>query len=204
MSSTSLPADIISRAKAILLTPAATWPAIAAEPATIGGLYTGYIMILAAIPPAARFIHGVVFGYGASGVSYHPSFFGALTTAIATYLLSLGSTFVMAFIVAGLAPIFQGQSNVLQALKLLAYAGTASWLAGVFHLIPGLGLFGLLGLYSIYLFYTGLPVLMQSPPEKSVLYTLVIFVAVLVVGIVVSLASSLLTGGAGYGRLASG
>ena len=204
MSTTTLPTGIVARAKAILTAPAATWPAIAAEPDSVAGLYTGYIAILAAITPLATFIHGVVFGYGAMGFSYHPSFFSALSTAIVTYLFTLAGTFVMAVIIAALAPTFQGQNNQLQALKLVAYAATASWLAGIFNLLPGLGILALLGLYSLYLFYIGLPVLMQSPPEKSLPYTLVIFVAAIVVGVVVSFTASFLTGGAPYGRMADG
>ena len=38
---------IIARAKAILLTPRTEWAVIAAEPETVGGLYSGYIVIMA-------------------------------------------------------------------------------------------------------------------------------------------------------------
>ena len=41
---------IVGRAKGMLLTPRAEWPVAAAEPDTIGGLFSGYILVLAAIP----------------------------------------------------------------------------------------------------------------------------------------------------------
>ena len=47
---------LIDRVKAILLTPTTEWPVIAAEPETTSGLYTKYIMILAAIGPIAMFL----------------------------------------------------------------------------------------------------------------------------------------------------
>jgi hypothetical protein len=193
-------AGIAARAKAILLSPDTEWPIIAAEPATTGGLYTGYIMILAAIGPIANFLHGVLFGYGAFGFSYHPSFFGALTSAIVSYALTLGGTFLLAVIVAALAPTFQGQNSQIQALKLVAYSGTAGWLASAFNLIPGLGLLSIVGLYGVYLFFRGLPVLMQSPPAKSLPYTIVIFISVLIIGLVVGR----LTWSLGYGGGALG
>ncbi len=200
-------AGIVARAKAILLSPDTEWPIIAAEPASTGGLYTGYIMILAAIPPLATFLHGILFGYGMLGFHYHPSFFGALTSAIVSYALTLGGTFVLAVIVAALAPTFQGQNSQIQALKLVAYANTAVWLAGVFNLIPGLGLLSIVGLYGLYLFYRGLPVLMQSPPAKSLPYTVVIFISVVIIALVVGrLTLALGYGGAfgGYSAAASG
>ena len=42
--------NLFTRVKSILLTPRAEWQVIAAERDTIGGIYTGYILILAAIP----------------------------------------------------------------------------------------------------------------------------------------------------------
>jgi hypothetical protein len=44
---------LLDRVKGILLEPRAEWPKIAAEPATTQSLYTGWIMIFAAIGPLA-------------------------------------------------------------------------------------------------------------------------------------------------------
>ena len=180
------PPNLVARAKAIILTPDTEWPVIDAEPASVNSLYRNYIMILAAIPPLATFLHGVLFGYGAFGFTYRPSFFHALISAVVQYAFTLGGAYVLAFIVDALAPTFQGQKNFVQALKLVAYASTASWLAGIFSLIPGLGLLGILGLYSLFLFYRGLSIMMKSPPEKSLPYTIVIVVAAIVVAICIS------------------
>jgi len=191
------PPNIVARAKAILLTPDTEWPVIDAEPASINSLYRNYIMILAAIPPVATFLRGILFGYGALGYTYHPGFFHALITAIVQYAFTLGGAFVLALIIDTLAPTFQGQKNQVQALKLVAYSSTASWLAGVFTLIPGLGLLGILGLYSLFLFFRGLPVMMKSPPEKSLTYTVVIIIAAIVVAICISPLTLALVGNGG-------
>lgn len=191
------PANIVARAKAILLSPDTEWQVIDAEPATVGSLYQGYIMILAAIPPLATFLHGVLFGYGAFGFTYHPSFIHALITAVVQYGLTLGGSYVLALIIDTLAPTFQGQKNFVQALKLVAYSSTASWLAGIFHLIPGISILSILGLYSLYLFFRGLPVTMKSPPEKSLTYTVVIIVAAFVVAVCVTPITLAIVGGSG-------
>jgi hypothetical protein len=58
----------IARVKSILLSPRTAWPEIGAEPATIPGLYTGYIMILAALPAVFGFIKSSVIGYSLFGL----------------------------------------------------------------------------------------------------------------------------------------
>jgi len=50
---------IIARAKATLLTPKTEWPVIAAEPESVGHLYTSYVLIMAAIPAVALFLNGL-------------------------------------------------------------------------------------------------------------------------------------------------
>ncbi len=49
---------LIERARKVLLSPKNEWPVIAAEPATIKGLYTRYILVLAALPAVFGFIKG--------------------------------------------------------------------------------------------------------------------------------------------------
>ena len=45
--------NLVDRVKGILVEPRNEWVKIAAEPATVQSLYTGWIMILAAIGPSA-------------------------------------------------------------------------------------------------------------------------------------------------------
>ena len=175
---------LIARVKNILLEPKNEWPKIGAEAATIPGLYAGYVMLLAAIPVAARLIGGLVFGYGVFGIKFHPSVVSAMTSAIVQYAMTLAGVFILALIIDFLAPTFNGQKNQIQALKLAAYAGTAGWLAGIFALVPALSILSLLGLYSLYLLYVGLPTLMRTPAEKALPYAITIIIAGIVMGVV--------------------
>ena len=102
------------------------------------------------------------------------------------YILSLGGAFVLALIIDNLAPTFGGQKNQLQALKVSIYSSTASWLAGIFVIIPALSILGLLGLYSLYLLYAGLPVLMKSPKDKAMGYTVVTIICAIVLYVVLA------------------
>jgi hypothetical protein len=176
-------AALIERAKNILLQPKAEWPKIEAEPASVGSIYSNYVIYVAAIPVLATLIGSLVFGYGIAGVTFRPSLGAALTTAVLQYALQLGAVYVFALIIDWLAPRFGGESNRVNAFKLAAYSATASWLAGVFALVPALAFLSILGLYSIYLLYTGAPVLMKIAGDRAFTYT----AAVIVAGILLSL-----------------
>jgi uncharacterized protein YqgC (DUF456 family) len=101
------------------------------------------------------------------------------------YALSLVSVYVLALIIDALAPNFGGQKNSIQALKVAAYSSTAAWVAGVFMLLPALGILAILGLYSFYLMFLGLPVLMKAPEEKAAGYVIVVVVCAIVLYVVV-------------------
>ncbi|MCC6826767.1 MAG: YIP1 family protein [Novosphingobium sp.] len=186
--------SIVERAKAIILTPKDEWPRIATETTSQGDILKGYVLPLAAIGPVAAFIGGQVFGYGALGFSYRPSLVFSLSSALISFALAIVGVFVLTFIADFLAPKFQGESNRAQAFKLVAYGSTASWLAGVFGLIPSLGFFGLLGLYSIYLIYIGATPLMKVPAEKAGGYTAVTIVCAIVLALIVAPITAAVTG----------
>ncbi|MGE0355979.1 MAG: Yip1 family protein [Burkholderiales bacterium] len=187
--------NLVERAKKLILTPAAEWDAISAETHTVQGLYTGWIIILAAIPALAGFIGFSIVGVGAFGLSYRVSVASGIAHAIATYVLSLGSVYVFALVIDALSPNFGGEKNFAQAFKVAAFAPVASWLAGVFHVLPALSILSILGLYSLYLLYVGLPKLMKTPPEKAMPYTVVVIIVVIVISIVIGVLTGLMLPG---------
>jgi Yip1 domain len=186
--------NLVDRVKNILVSPQAEWPKIAEETATTQSIYTGYVLILAAIGPIAVAI--ITGGLG-------------FVFAIVGYLIALAMTFVLALIVDALAPSFGGQKDFVGSLKLVAYSCTALWIAGIFRLIPFLGgIIGLIGLiYTFYLFYLGAPLLKKCAAERAVGYTAVVAICALVIGFVlVSLLFSMVVGGgmaglAGFGAI---
>jgi uncharacterized membrane protein len=181
--------NLIDRAKSILLSPRSEWPLIAAEPDTVGGLYSRYIIIMAAIPAVVRFVSASLIGISVPFLgSYRIGVGAALGTAVLTYVLALVGIFVLSLIVDALAPTFGGEKNQVQALKTVAYAYTASWVASIIGLVPGLGLIAALAgaIYGIYLLNMGLPFTMKCPPEKAVGYTVVTIIVAIVVAFVLN------------------
>ena len=176
-------AALISRIKGLLFQPKEEWPKIHSEPATVGSLYAGYVVYVAAIPIICTLLGSLVFGLGINGIIYRPSVSEALTSAVLQYALQLGGVYVFALIIDALTPSFGGRKDRVSAFKLAAYSATASWLAGIFMLVPSLSVLTLLGLYSLYLLYTGIPVLMKVPTERTFTFT----AAIIAVGIVISI-----------------
>jgi hypothetical protein len=179
--------SLIERVQSILLKPKETWPLIAAEPSDAATIYSRYVVFLAAIPAIAGFIGWTLVGVGGFGVMMKLPVTTGLLQMVVGYLLSLGVVYLLAWIVNALAPTFGGSKDFVAALKVVAYGSTAGFVGGIFSLLPPLAWLGLLlALYSIYLYYTGLPVLMRCPPEKAGAYTAVVIVCAIVATIVVA------------------
>jgi hypothetical protein len=188
---------LIDRAKNIIMRPRQEWPVIDTEPATVGGLYTGYIIPLSLLATIAAFLGMVIFGISVPFLGTIRMPMGAaLGGAAVRFVAGLISTYILALVIDALAPSFGGTKNVIQALKVAAYSYTAAWVFGILAIVPALGIIGgLLGLYSLFLLYTGLPVLMKSPPEKAFGYTAV----VIIVAIVLFICIGLLVSALGFG-----
>lgn len=170
--------SLVERAKDIVLRPKAEWPVIEAEPSTIGGIFSSYVLILAAIGPIAMIIGHQLFGIG---FGIRPPLTFTIATAALTYVLSLVGVYVLSLIIDALAPSFGGTKSPLNAFKVAAYSWTAAWLAGIFNIVPALAILGLLGLYSLYLLYLGLPRLMHVSEDKAVGYAVVVIVVQIVI-----------------------
>ena len=174
--------NLPDRVKNILLQPKLEWPVIANETHTVQGLYTQYVMILAAIPAVASFI-----GYSllALGVWRVP-FAAGLAYMVISYVLTLGAVYVSALVIDALAPQFGGQRDFMEAFKVAAFAPTASWVAAIVTVIAPLAIIAFVGtLYTLYLLYLGLPLLMKVPEDKAVPYFIVVLVTMIVIGAVI-------------------
>jgi hypothetical protein len=170
----------------ILSKPAQEWPVIASELTDVAALYKEYIIPLAAIPAICGFL-------GMTLIGVTVPFMGQMRTPIASglaglivgYVLSLVGIFLAAFIVDKLAPSFQSSGGIVQALKMVAFASTPSWVAGVLQLLPLLGMLAMLAaLYGVYLFYVGLPSVMRTPPDKVIPYMVVSAIVIIVISVV--------------------
>lgn len=189
-----------TRVLAILKSPKTEWPVIAGEQTTVKELYIGYIVVLAAISSVAGFIKMSLIGIDMPMLGTYRAGIGAgIGNMLFTYVLTLAAVYVIGLVVNMLAPTFGGVKNDIQALKVVAYSYSASWVAGVFQIVPGIGLLLALAgsIYSIYLLYLGLPVLMRCPREKAIGYTAVTIVLSMIITMAISFVAGGITGGMG-------
>ena len=176
--------SMISRVKYILLQPRISWKEIDREFTKPSELWGKYILPLAVIGPLCGTIGRVLFGarIPLTSLTNPVPLSTAITWGVAAYVLSLIGLFVTAQIVNLLAPGFGGQKNDVQALKAATYSSTAHWIGGVFTLVPALALVSLIfSLYSVYLLFLGLPIVMKVPEDRSMGYTAVVLIASIVV-----------------------
>jgi hypothetical protein len=188
----------MKRVRNILLTPGSEWRVIREEPLTMAAIFARYAMVLTAIPALAGFV-----SYSLVGVSL--PFFGTfryplgrgLAWALLTYVLSLAGIFLLVLVVDGLAPLFAAEKNLASSAKIVVFAYTASWIGGVFAVLPGLYLLAILaGAYSLVLLWLGIKALRNVSSSKAAGYSLVaLIVAVAVYFIVALVASSIALGG---------
>jgi len=182
--------NIVERVKGILLRPKTEWQVILGETIPISELYKTYIMKLAAIGPIASIIGMSIVGISLPFVgSFRIPITTSIASAVVNYILTLVGVYVLALVIDGLAPTFSGEKNILQAFKVATYTYTPGWVVGIVALIPALSPLGILGLYGLYLLYLGLPILMKSPKEKSLGYTIAVIVAGIIILVLITFIS---------------
>jgi hypothetical protein len=179
----------VSRARAVLFEPRATFKEVDSEFTKPGAIWGRYILPLALLGPLAGAVGRFIFGKRIAGTSLPESvsISGTVTWFVIALVLQLAAVFALTQIVSLLAPGFGGQKNDVQALKVAAYASTPMWVAGIFNLHGRFLMVGIIvSLYSLYLLYVGLPTLMKVPQDRSMGYTAVVIIAAIVIFLLVS------------------
>ena len=115
----------------------------------------------------------------------------AIMWGIIQYVLSIIGVIVFGFVLNMLAPSFSSRQDQIQATKLVAYAATPGLLAGILNILPQLSILAFIaGLYGLYILYLGIPVLMETPEDKRLIYLIVAIVAYIVIMAVVGAITS--------------
>jgi hypothetical protein len=177
----------VNRLKGILLQPGSTWKAIDGEFTKPAALYKGWVLPLALIGPLCGAVGTLAFGlnFGVVGF-YRLPIQNILTLAAIDYVLGVVGVFALSIIVSLLAPTFGGQRNDVQGLKVAAYASTAWFVAGVFQLLPQLALVRILvSLYSAYLLFSGVPIVMKPAKDQAMGYAIVAVLGAVVVALII-------------------
>ncbi len=169
--------------------PKKEWKSIKEERCTVGKCFCSHVLIMAAIPAIAGYIGTTQVGWSFGGFEVHKlTTESALQIAIITYLTMLVAVFSLGKAIHWMGQTYGSKQTLPQAIALAAYTATPLWLMGFFFLYPVLWFNMLIGLpalaYTIYLLYTGVPVMMSVSQERGFLFAS----AVLSVGLVILVA----------------
>lgn len=165
--------------------PTKEWAAIRDERCTIGQCYLSHTLILAALPAICAYLGTTQTGWRiGSGDVVRLTTESALLMSVGFYLAMLVAVFIMGKAMHWMATTFGSQPPLGKCVMVAAYTATPLFLAGIMALYPVLWLNMLVGLlalgYTIYLLFTGIPIVMQVTQEQGFLFSS----AVLTVGLV--------------------
>jgi hypothetical protein len=190
--------NILSRARDIIMNPKVTWQVVKDETVDIKHLIVNYAAPLALIPTVCSLIGMTLIGMRMpDGTMLRAPFLQSFLGGIVGYALHLGGLLVAAWFIKLLAPFFKARADLTAAMKVVVFSMSPVWLVGVFSLIPGMGIIGILGLYSIYLLALGLGTVLDTPSNKVILYML----SILAVSFVISMVLSMVVVGLFYGPM---
>jgi hypothetical protein len=191
----------LSMAWGMLMRPRATWSQIANSEdndQTSHKLLITYILPLAAILPISAYFGEEFLMPSVFSVGWQLG----LAKALINYVLAVVMVYLMAVFVRLFVGIMSTRPSFGACLKLAAYAATPIWLSGIFWLNPDLGKIMLaMGLYSLYLTYTGLGSLFGLSDSKSVSLVFVIFLIVMILAFVTESTKESLYASTAHGRL---
>ncbi|HOX46538.1 MAG TPA: YIP1 family protein [Myxococcota bacterium] len=178
---------LFQRVLELLASPEQTWRAIQKEPDPGRALMVRYTALLALLPALVGLLGGLASGQG---------FLASLVLALLRSGIAFGTAWTLALMLNSLAPSFGTVRSQNAALKLVSYASTPVWVAGLLTIIPPLlPLAALAGFgYTAFLLHGGCQRLMDTPREKAWPFALTLtgiwFFKVLVLSWFVALAAS--------------
>ena len=180
--------NLVQRVINILTKPKQEWDIIATEQPDVMKLVGGYALILALIPAVSAFIKYAVIGSSFMGYTTR-SLGSGIQNGLVQLLSAVIGVYLLALVIDYLAPSFESQKNFGRSLQLAVYASTPQWIAGILLLVSTtLSLvIVLIGLYAIYLFAVGLPVIKGTPQNKVIGFTALTIIAMVVITVLLGL-----------------
>jgi hypothetical protein len=165
-----------------------------------------HIMLIALIPAGMAYYASAHLGWdigtGATSDTIKLTQQSAMQMAIAMYFGLIIGVIALAAIINQLAKAFDEFPTYTQSLELAAYTTTPMFMTGFSAFYPELWFImciGLVGLsYSVYLLYSGVPIMLHIPEDKGFIYSSSVVTCGLVL-LVILMASSVILWSVGVG-----
>jgi hypothetical protein len=183
--------------------PKTEWTVIREQRYSIAQLYFGYTLLLALIPPISGFIGTTQIGWQIGmGDPVKLTVKSALAIAVLYYFAMVIAAFTVGWVIHWMGKTYGAEQPLSQCVALASFTATPLFLSGIMELYPMLWLNFIIGLpvlgYTIYLFYSGVPIMMEIPEERGFLFSSAVL-AFGLVALVTLLAVSAILWGMGIG-----
>ena len=187
----------------LLFRPKAEWRAIRDRRYGVARSLVTHTAVLALVPAVAGYVGTTRTGWQiGAGEAVRLTEASALRIAVLYYLAMLAATFSVAWVIHWMSRTYGARQPLGQCYALATYTATPLFLVGVLQLQPILWLNFIVGLpvlgYTIFLFYSGVPAVMEIPQERGFLFSSAVM-AFGLVALVALLAVSVLLWSSGFG-----
>lgn len=175
----------LKHALGLFINPKNAWVSVHERRYSVAACYLSHTLIFALVPAIAAYIGTTQVGWqvGTGNVVKLTSG-SALPISVLYYFAMLAAVYSMGWMIRWMGKTYGADQPLSQCVVLASYTATPLFLIGVMLLYPILWLNLVLGLpalaYTTYIFYSGVPEMMQIPEERGFLFS----TAVLAFGLV--------------------
>lgn len=160
----------------LFINPAAGWTAIHARRYSVAGVLLGHTLTFALIPAVAGYLGTTQMGWQvAGGEVVRLTGASAGRIAVLYYLAMLAGVATVGWAVHWMGKTYGADQPIGQCIALASFTATPLFLIGLLQAYPVLWLNLIAGLpalaFTTYIFYTGVPIMMEIPQERGFLFS---------------------------------
>jgi hypothetical protein len=157
----------------VLLRPQTAFVAIGEHPPSGGTIFFGFALWLGVLPPLFAYIGTTTFGWRLGVEPMYLPAEAALAIALAYFVLLLFGFLSAAFVAHWMATTYGADPSLGRSLALIALVGAPLSVGSVVHLYPHAFINVIvmvpLLIWSMYLLYRGLPIVLKTDPGRGML-----------------------------------
>ena len=160
----------------LFIHPSAGWAAIHARRYSVAGVFIGHTLLFALIPAVAGYIGTTQVGWQvADGEVIRLTGASAGNIALLYYLAMLAGVATVGAAIHWMGKTYGADQPIGQCIALASFSATPLFLIGALQAYPVLWLNLVAGLpvlaFTTYIFFTGVPIMMEIPQERGFLFS---------------------------------
>ena len=159
----------------LLFNTEATWRNVRNREYSVAEVLVGHTCVIAMIPALAGFIGVTQVGWRiGSGDIVRLTVESGAQIAVASYFAMIVGVISVGWTIHWMSQTYGASQPMGPCMALATFTATPLFLIGIMYIYPVLWLDLLLGLpalaYTVYLFFSGVPIVMDIPPERAFLF----------------------------------